>query len=495
MFGRSRFSLFITSNNSWILLSCIVFICFRWVMTLYDFGTVMYLHQAKWVLFFDLLACFLLVFWPLLLFAMYRRWIRDRVGGLWSKVLWSVIFILYPICIGLFVDLAGEIPVGMVSEMVTIIGLALASVDLLTSGALTFPANDRWKSWAEGLSLERIVAAGFVVLAFYSAIHLRQMSVREISLVSLFIWALIPAGLYYAFYRVNHYYLVEVVYRERGLVYYAFGFLGLMVLFFVPLVAAYYYLPGHEVVLRLRLGENWIGPDAPFTFYSMYVGTVTAPMILTIPLTILIQWLQQRGRISALQNENAQTELALLKHQINPHFFFNTLNNIHALTLTKDPMADESILQLSDLMRYVIYKGKEDKVTLAEEIKYIEDYVKLQLIRVQVPVDFRFTKHIPDPTVMVPPLLFIILVENAIKHGVEVAEKNALLHIDIRKKDEHIVLGVRNSVEGNSTEGDGVGLDNLRRRLGLLYPDRYTLDCHLSEGIHTATLVLYHEVN
>lgn len=115
-------------------------------------------------------------------------------------------------------------------------------------------------------------------------------------------------------------------------------------------------------------------------------------ILLSAPVLVALQWYEQDNQIVNLQKEKSETELNFLKQQINPHFFFNTLNNLYALSITKDQQTPEVILQLSELMRYVIYKGKEESVSLKEEIKYIEDYIQLQQIRLHKQLDFQFDK-------------------------------------------------------------------------------------------------------
>ena len=153
-------------------------------------------------------------------------------------------------------------------------------------------------------------------------------------------------------------------------------------------------------------------------------------MLATTPIILTVQWFKQSNEIADLEREKSATELNLLKQQINPDIFINTLNNLYALSLTKDEKTPEVILQLSELMRYVIKRGKEEVVPILEEIKYIEDYVWLQNIRLHKKLDFSFEKNIDDLSLKIPPLLFINLVENAFKHGIEPAEEDlSLIHI------------------------------------------------------------------
>lgn len=145
------------------------------------------------------------------------------------------------------------------------------------------------------------------------------------------------------------------------------------------------------------------------------------------------------------------------------------------MSLTKDAETPETILQLSELMRYVIYKGKEEQVKLSEDLKYIQDYIDLQQIRLHKNLDFSFEKEIEDSSIKIPPLLFIIFVENAFKHGIEPAERKCFLNMRIEQKGNNLEFTCQNSVESSSEKPAGIGLDNLRQRLDILFPGRYDL--------------------
>ena len=147
-------------------------------------------------------------------------------------------------------------------------------------------------------------------------------------------------------------------------------------------------------------------------------------------------------------------------------------------------------MQLSELMRYVIYRGKEETVRLKEEVKYIEDYIQLQQIRLHKKLDFRFEKKLGEEELSIPPLLFIVLVENAFKHGIEPAENECFLHLSLKTTADTLTFSCSNSIEEQSTAAKGIGLTNLRRRLALLYPDQNTLEITESEDRYEVVLQL-----
>ncbi|MEM9824368.1 MAG: sensor histidine kinase, partial [Bacteroidota bacterium] len=224
-------------------------------------------------------------------------------------------------------------------------------------------------------------------------------------------------------------------------------------------------------------GDYWVPKgEGPAEFKAIQAGGIWLLFFLTIPLIVIIQWFQQNARIDTLERDKAEAELSLLKQQINPHFFFNTLNNLYALSLTKDKQTPEVILQLSELMHYVIYKGKEKEVAIREEVNYIQDYIKLQQIRLHQTLEVDWQLEIKSENLRLPPLLFITLIEIAFKHGIEPAEGPSFLYINLKSDAHSLTFICENSTEDKQKSNDGIGLLNLQRRLALLFPNRHKFD-------------------
>ena len=200
-------------------------------------------------------------------------------------------------------------------------------------------------------------------------------------------------------------------------------------------------------------------------------------ILLLSPFFIIIYlWTYQQWKgMEQLKNEKGKAELELLKNQVNPHFLFNTLNNLYGLTVEKAEEAPEVVLKLSDMLRYTIYKGKEDRVALKDEVNYLENYISLHKIRYQKQVDIRFDKEIATD-LKIAPLLFIILLENAFKHGVESLTNEAYVHIDLKSTKDSLIFQIENNYEQtNKAATSGIGLDNLKKRLQLIYPNQHQL--------------------
>lgn len=176
-----------------------------------------------------------------------------------------------------------------------------------------------------------------------------------------------------------------------------------------------------------------------------------------------------------LKNDKNEAELMLLKSKIDPHFFFNTLNNLYGLAIEKSDQAPEVILKLSEIMRYTIYEGEHKYVTLKKEIEYLEQYLEIHKLRYKKQVDIFFEQKIDDDQVKIAPLMFIILLENAIKHGAESMVDSAYIRINLTVMGNDVCFGIENNFKSRTEKVTGIGLKNLRRRLQLLYPKRHEL--------------------
>lgn len=213
-------------------------------------------------------------------------------------------------------------------------------------------------------------------------------------------------------------------------------------------------------------------------------------MMLPIPVFAALWAYEQWRWLRTLQADKGKAELALLKSQINPHFFFNTLNNLYGLVIEKSEQAPEVILKLSDMMRYTIYEGKEDLVLIKDEISYLENYIELHRIRYQKKVEITFTHNVQDD-LKIAPLLFIILLENAFKHGIEKIRKNAFIHLKIESQGKQVLFTIENNFdELVSNRTNGIGLENLKKRLKYLYPNKFDLIVEEKESIYKVQLNL-----
>ena len=197
-----------------------------------------------------------------------------------------------------------------------------------------------------------------------------------------------------------------------------------------------------------------------------------------------------RERLAALaQQEQLATQLKFLRAQVNPHFLFNSLNNVYTLVLLQDDRAPESLLRLSGMLRYMLY-DTEARVPLRRELDYLRDYISLSRLKDSARMDVRVDLDDRRPDLPIAPLLLLPLVENAFKHsGVGEAE-GAFVAIELTTDDDSITLSVTNSLLAAAAPPGGIGLENLRQRLGLLYPNRHRLTTERTYEEHRAELYL-----
>lgn len=191
-----------------------------------------------------------------------------------------------------------------------------------------------------------------------------------------------------------------------------------------------------------------------------------------------------------LRIEKKEAELNYLKSQTNPHFLFNTLNNIYSLARDKSDLAPESILKLSKILRFMLYETSGEYISIEQELKIISDYVALEKLRYDESLNVNFNYDIEDMKQALPPLLLIPLIENAFKHGVSETRSLPFVNIHISVRQRHLELVVKNSTEkvyGDQDVKENIGLSNLRRQLELQYTD-YSLTIQQGEAVFTATL-------
>ena len=212
------------------------------------------------------------------------------------------------------------------------------------------------------------------------------------------------------------------------------------------------------------------------------------PLIITMGLSLAIKvtakWYELDLQSKEADKKHTEAELQNLRQQLNPHFLFNTLNNIYSLIAISPEKAQSVVLDLSKLLRYVLYENDAEKVALSREMNFIVNYVELMRIRLTSDVEVKMkVESVTESKLEIAPMLFITLVENAFKHGVS-PNNRSFINIDIHITDnKRLVCRISNSLFPKSEtdrSGSGIGLENLRRRLGLLYPERYTFTTTIS---------------
>lgn len=222
---------------------------------------------------------------------------------------------------------------------------------------------------------------------------------------------------------------------------------------------------------------GWVDSTSTSFFYPlafpvalMDVGFVSGA---AIGIKQIRQQLKRAKVEQLLVKEKLETELKYLRNQTNPHFLFNTLNNIYALARKKSDDTADAVMKLSKLLRFMLYDTAKPLITIGDEIRMLEDYIDLEKIRYNGKLTISFLKEISDEQASISPLLLLPFVENAFKHGASESRFASYIHVDMKLRDGILKFNVRNTKENNSQEcaGTSIGLNNVKRQLELLYTE------------------------
>jgi sensor histidine kinase YesM len=255
---------------------------------------------------------------------------------------------------------------------------------------------------------------------------------------------------------------------------------------FLPYGVKFIFLFSLVISLRVNLERYLIdgfSHRVPFIYLPRFVVHVSASTFFIVIFVAMLRfakdWFELQARTKTIENDRLSAELNFLKAQINPHFLFNTLNNLYYLAFTQSPNTTEVIEKLSHMMRYMIYDSNHNRVLLQKEIDYMQNYISLERLRLndQIPITFELEGN-PDGAFIVP-LIFITFLENAFKHGVSNNNPRAWVNIHIQIRGTACTYTVENSKlprqSTSNLEKSGIGLLNVRRRLDLSYPNQYDL--------------------
>jgi signal transduction histidine kinase len=286
--------------------------------------------------------------------------------------------------------------------------------------------------------------------------------------VKIFITVLIAAIVFY----LNTQILIPNLLFKKRVAGYLITLVGILLMTYQLNVYVSSYLDFEQLICQM---EDIIYEQERFEDEEYDEGEEDVPMILIVFAlafgvisSFAIQHYKREKEQEKIKQDRKEAELAFLKNQVNPHFFFNTLNNIYALIQIEPKKARETVLQLSQMMRYVLYESDEDRVTLKQELDFIAEYIGLMKIRLneenEIVLNIDSTLNQEQK---IPPLLYIPFIENAFKHG---GDGNSNIYISIYQDANDVVLKVVNSVVGEKIETGGVGLTNVKKRLNLLFP-------------------------
>ena len=279
-----------------------------------------------------------------------------------------------------------------------------------------------------------------------------------------------------AVYLVLYYFMPKYLYKEKYTAF--FSFLVPTILLFSALSWFNYVWFQDLYVWR----EDYDGPL--MNFGKMLKSTTKIYPVMAI--AVILRWFkfsyQQQKEHQTLVQEKLEAELKFLKAQIHPHFLFNTLNNLYALTLKGSKEAPDVVLRLSELLNFMLYECNADRIRLGKEIQLVKDYIELEKIRYGKKLNVSFETEGSLDDLMVAPLLILPFVENSFKHGTSTDLKQPWITIQLSREGQKMSLIVENSKQSKDTDQDqfqykeGIGLNNVQRRLELLYPENYILE-------------------
>lgn len=301
------------------------------------------------------------------------------------------------------------------------------------------------------------------------------------------IWYLVQfaalAAILFGWYWICRYVLVRGVLRHQGMVPFAFSVAGFVALG-TPLAASVGLLMPLNISEWTIIPSDNHNPFDPVNYrFTFWLTAIVLPLVLTVE-RLLAEQAEASNR-----HKRVRAELYMLQQQINPHFLFNTLNTLYALCLRDQVQSAAAVIKLSDLLRYTVYRGQADHSSVEEEIAYLKNYLDLQMLR----FGHRCALHTEWPNdgtnLRMPPLLLIMLVENAFKHGVEPVEGGCEVRIAMTIEGQRLRFDCVNSLpEELVTREPGLGLANFRRRLELLLGENSTLVIDDSQGLWRARL-------
>ena len=284
----------------------------------------------------------------------------------------------------------------------------------------------------------------------------------------------VGAGLFPVYF---HFFVFERYFYKKKYVLYAICFIPVMILY----------------IGLFKEISHWISKDG--MGYLGFTMLISFLILLTTSIKVLKRGINERFLLQEIKAKQVQTELELLKAQVNPHFLFNTLNNLYGMAKKQDKATADGIAGLAHLMRYMIHDSKADKISLQKEIEQIQRLIELQKLRFSEndEIDIKFRVEGDPDKVFIPPMLMIPFVENAFKHGISLAVPS-FISILVEATEEQVRFVVENSLPSRRKDEamfeSGVGLQNVRRRLELLYPDSHQLTTRTTADTFRIELVL-----
>ncbi|MBX2952747.1 MAG: histidine kinase [Leadbetterella sp.] len=282
---------------------------------------------------------------------------------------------------------------------------------------------------------------------------------------------------------INYSFLLPRFLKDRNFLKYILSF----AFFFCLCVGTYIFIKRMETQ-GTRIHDMF----SSTRFLVHYSLTVLFIVIFISMLRFVEEWFGIEARKQEIENEKLNTELRFLKEQINPHFLFNTLNSLYYLAIIQSARTPEVIEKLSQMMRYMLYDSNRPKVQLPQEIEYMQNFIELEKMRIEKPIPITFEISGDVSSIRIVPLILNTFLENAFKHGLNNHSTNGFIRIMIHADPNLLIFMVENSKpeHPDSKEKSGIGLQNVKRRLELSYPEKHNLEITEDENHYKIILTL-----
>ena len=251
-------------------------------------------------------------------------------------------------------------------------------------------------------------------------------------------------------------------------------------LYFVyTLIVSFYIEMGTVMIIFISVAElNMEELNSSNTNAILLIAGMYVVVFLGVAVKLVNYYSSSQVEIEKLKKDKIEAELKFLKAQLHPHFLFNTLNNLYALTLEKSDKAPDLVLKLSELLDYILYECNAELSPLRKEIKQIDNYIELERLRFGDRLAVEFSRSEVSSKIMIPPMLLMTLVENSFKHGVSKTMDSSWINLDLRIEKDNLIFNIKNSkhkIKNHKPEiSGGIGLQNLQNRLKLIYKENYT---------------------
>lgn len=324
----------------------------------------------------------------------------------------------------------------------------------------------------------------FCAWFFFFFYYKRYSEVNSYTLVASFINLIVAIATVYTF---NYYLIPKILLKNKKKTFIAFAFVSIVMFFYIELLLTLFL-----VVKQLYAGYSLFPEmvDVVMLFFNMFFVVFVA-----IAIKFYKRWSETNYREQKVLKEKVEVEMQMLRTQINPHFLFNTLNSIYVLAMKNSDQTANTVMKLSDILDYILYKIDTPKIPVTTEIQIIENYIELEKIRFANRVDLDFNTDIKSKGIEIPPMLIIPFIENSFKHGVAKSLEKSWIKVSIEENGHLMNIAVSNSKGKQQTksESGGIGLANVKKRLDILFHDNYKLD--ISETINTFDVFLAIPIN